>query len=136
MKLIKLLLLLASCMVFTACSTNVGLREEFENSMKVYNRMLRWHEIENAGMTYIEKDQRDEFMKKAELMKKKGITLTDYRILTYECLPEKKTAEVIAEFDYFILPSNRIKTITYRQEWLYQDIGKSWKLKSVLPGFD
>ena len=136
MKLIKLLLLLVSCMLFTACSTNMGLREEFESSMKAYNRMLRWHEIENAGMTYIEKEQRDDFMKKAESMKKKGITLTDYRILTFECLPEKKTAEVIAEFDYFILPSNRVKTITYRQEWLYQDLSKNWKLKSVLPSFD
>ena len=62
--------------------------------------------------------------------------MTDFRILTYECLPEKKSGEVIAEFDYFILPSNRIKTTTYRQEWVYQDLIKSWKLKSGLPAFD
>lgn len=134
--LIKRALLLASCMILTACATELAVRDEFEKSMKAYNRMLRWHEVENAGMIYIENDLRDDFMKKAEALKKRGVTLTDFRILTSECLPEKKSGEVLAEFDYFILPSNRIKTITYRQEWIYQDLIKSWKLKSALPAFD
>ena len=135
-KWIMKVLLLVSCMILTACATESGLREEFDKSMKGYNRMLRWQEFENAGMTYQEKELRDEYMKKAETIKKRGVTLTDFRILASECLPEKKTGEVIAEFDYFILPSNRIKTTTYRQEWLYQDALKSWKLKSALPAFD
>jgi hypothetical protein len=123
-------------MILTACATETGLREEFDKSIKSYNRMLRWQEIENAGMIYLEKGLRDDFMKNAESLKKRGVTLTDFRILTSECLPEKKSGEVIAEFDYFILPSNRIKKTTYRQEWVYQDLIKSWKLKSGLPAFD
>lgn len=132
----RILLLLVSCMVLTACATEMGLRDEFDKSIKSYNRMLRWQEVENAGMTFMEKGLRDDFMKKAEALKKRGVTMTDYRILTSECLPEKKSGEVIAEFDYFILPSNRIKKTTYRQEWVYQDLVKSWKLKSGLPAFD
>jgi hypothetical protein len=129
-------LLLVLCITLTACSSEMALRESFDTSIKAYNRMLRWNEVENAGMTYLEKDGRDNFMKGAESFKKRGVSLTDYRILTTECLPEKKSGEVIAEFDYFIMPSNRIKTTTYRQEWVYQDILKSWKLKSGLPAFD
>jgi len=136
MKWIKRSILLFSYITLTACTTEMGLRDEFDKSMKSYNRMLRWHEVENAGMTYMEKELRDDFMKHAEGLKKRGVTLTDFRILTSECLPEKKSGEVIAEFDYFILPSNRIKTITYRQEWVYQEIIKGWKLKSGLPVFD
>jgi hypothetical protein len=75
-------------------------------------------------------------MKKAAILKKKGVTLTDYRIVASEYLPEKKSGEVIAEFDYFILPSNRMKTVTYRQQWVYQEGISSWKLKSSLPPFD
>ncbi len=133
---IKRALLLAVCLTMTACVSEMGLREEFEKSMRAYNRMLRWQEVENAGMTYVDKEQRDEFMRNAESLRRRGVTLTDFRILTFECLPDKKTGDVVAEFDYFILPSNRIRTVTYRQEWFYQDLLKSWKLKSGLPPFE
>jgi hypothetical protein len=133
---IKGTLLLVSCMVMTACAGTAGLSDEFDKSTRAYNRMLRWHEVESAGMIYLEQELRGDFMKKAESLKKRGVTMTDFRILNSECLPEKKSGEVIAEFDYFVLPSNRIKTITYRQQWIYQDLIKSWKLKSGLPAFD
>lgn len=135
-KWIRTSLLLFLCVALTACTTQMGLRDEFDKSIKAYNRMLRWHEVENAGMTYLDKDARPDFMKNAEAMKKRGVNFTDYRILTTECLPEKKSGEVVAEFDYFVLPSNRIKTTTYRQEWIYLDLLKSWKLKNGLPAFD
>jgi len=134
--LFKKLVLLTICLAMTACVTDMGIREEFEKSMRAYNRMLRWQEVENAGMTYMEKEQRDEFMRSAESLKRRGVTMTDFRILTFECLLENKTGDAIAEFDYFILPSNRIKTVTYRQEWVYKEPLKSWKLKSALPPFE
>lgn len=136
MRVLRLGLLLVCCLMVTACVSDSGLREEFEKSMRAYNRMLRWQEVEAAGMTYIDKDQRDEFMSQAESLRRRGVTLADFRILTFECLPDKKTGDVVAEFDYFILPSNRIRTVTYRQEWVYQDPVKSWKLKSGLPPFE
>lgn len=136
MRLLKFGWLLAICLTMMACVSEMGLREEFEKSMRAYNRMLRWQEVETAGMTYIDKDQREEFMNQAESLRRRGVTLADFRILTFECLPDKKTGDVVAEFDYFILPSNRIKTVTYRQEWIYQDPVKSWKLKSGLPPFE
>lgn len=134
--LLKSSLLVVSCLLLTACSSSLGLREDFDKSTKAYNRMLRWHEVENAGMLYVDKDQRADFMKQAEMFKTRGVTLTDFRILTTECLPERKSGEVIAEFDYFVLPSNKIKTMTYRQEWTYKDLTNSWKLKNGLPKFD
>lgn len=136
MILLRFGLLLTICLAMTACVSDTGIRDEFEKSMRAYNRMLRWQEVENAGMTYIDKEKREAYMQKAESMRKRGVTITDFRILTFECLPEKKTGDVVAEFDYFILPSNRIKTLTYRQDWDYQDSPKSWKLKSILPAFE
>ena len=136
---LKMGLILLCCLMTTACaSSRLGTREEFEQSMKGYNRMLRWHEVENAGMVFLEPGLRDAFMKAAAEFKKRGVTITDYRILTSECLPEKGSAEVIAEFDYYILPSTRIKTLTYRQVWTYREIDekRSWRLKSGLPDFE
>lgn len=134
-------LMLCSCAYIQQGITKVEhakICEEFDDSAKAYNKMLRWREIENAGMLYLDPEMRDEFMKSAEALKKRDVTITDYRILTSECLPEKKSAEVLVEFDYFVLPSNRIKTLTYRQNWIYLDTvtKKGWQLKSGLPDFN
>lgn len=135
---VKMGLILLCCLMTGACASHLGSREDFERSMKAYNRMLRWHEVENAGMVYLEPELRDAFMKSAADIKKRGVTITDYRILTSECLPEKGSAEVIAEFDYYALPSVRLRTVTYRQLWKYDEAGdkKGWRLKSGLPPFE
>ena len=124
------------CLTLTACATQAGLSDSFDRSMKAYNRMLRWHEIENAGMTYIDPKQQEEFLQQADIIKKRGISFTDFRILSSKYLPEKKAGDVLAEFDYYILPSNRVKTISYRQKWVYMESIKSWKLESGLPPFE
>lgn len=136
---LKFCVVLLCCLLTGACaSSRMASREEFEQSMKGYNRMLRWHEMENAGMIYLEPELRDAFMESAAGIKKRGVTITDYRILTSECVPEKRTASVLAEFDYYILPSNRVKTLTYKQQWVYRELdgNKGWRLKSELPPFD
>lgn len=128
--------LVAIFLILTACATQTGLSEEFDRSVKAYNRLLRWHEIESAGVTYIDPDLREDFLKQAETLKKRGLSVTDFRILSSKYIPGKKSGDAIAEFDYYILPSNRIKTISYRQDWIYQESIKSWKLKSGLPVFE
>jgi hypothetical protein len=120
----------------TACSTQATLRDQFEKSLRSYNRMLRWQEVESAGMTYMDQGQRDEFMQAAESLRRRGVTMTDFRILSFECLSEQKTGDAVTEFDYYILPSNRIKSITYRQKWIYKEDLSLWKLTSGLPAFE
>jgi hypothetical protein len=110
--------------------------KEFDRSVKAYNRMLRWHEVENAGMTYADPEQREEYLKRAAALKKRGLSVTDFRILSSKYLPEKKSGDVIAEFDYYILPSSRVKTVSDRQEWVYREEAKSWQIKSGLPNFE
>lgn len=133
------LLQLFLCIVLvtlTGCANRIGLSDKLDRSVKAYNRLLRWHEIESAGMTYIDPDMREEYLKQAGILKKRGLAVTDYRILTTSYIQEKNRGDVVAEFDYYILPSNRIKTISYRQEWAYQESTKSWILKSGLPLFE
>ena len=139
-RLMTLGMLLVWVLLTLSCASmkNQNIREECEQSIKGYNRMLRWQEVENDGMVYIEPELREEFFSAAESFRKKGVTITDYRIRTQECLPETGTAEALTEFDYFILPSNRIKTLNYRQLWTYHENGdkKGWRLKSGMPLFE
>ncbi len=131
-------MVLFSCVMLTGCAsiTHADLCVGFDRSVKAYNRMLRWHEIENAGTTYIDPKLRDNYLKQAESLKKQGLTVADFRILSSKCLPENKSGDAIAEFDYYIMPSNRVKTLSYRQEWVYQENIKSWILKTGLPVFE
>lgn len=135
--MIFVVLMLCSC-AYALQAKHANIREEFDKSSKGYNKMLRWREVENAGMAYMDPDLRDAFMASAEDFKKREVVITDYRILTTECIPEEKRAEAIVEFDYYILPSNRIKTLTYREKWNYLDTEekRGWQLKSNLPVFD
>lgn len=140
-RMVKIFLCIA-CLMLTACANLTGLSDtfdrskEFDRSVKAYNRMLRWHEIENAGMTYADPSQREEYLKRAAALKKRGLSVTDFRILSSRYLPEKKTGAAVVEFDYYILPSNRIKTISDRQEWGYREDVKSWQLQSGLSPFE
>ena len=131
-------LLLLCWMIASGCAYRMGTCEVYDQSMKAFNRLLRWHEAESAGMVYLESSLRETFMKSAAVMKKRGVVITDYRILTSECLADMKSAEAIAEFDYYVQPSVRIKTLSYRQSWGFgeDEEKKSWKLKSSLPPFD
>ncbi|MFZ2949344.1 MAG: hypothetical protein WA003_07650 [Desulfuromonadaceae bacterium] len=129
-------LLCFACLTLTACATRTGLGDELDRSVKAYNRMLRWHELENAVATYSDPEQREEYQKQVGTFKKRGISITDFRILSTRYLPENQSGDVVAEFDYYILPSNRVKTVSHRQEWKYRESMKSWKLKNGLPSFE
>lgn len=124
------------CLMLPACATGPGLKEGLDRSVKAYNRMLRWHEIESAVTAYGDPEQEAESLKRAESLKKRGLSVTDYRILSTKYLPEKNTGDVTAEFDYYILPSNIIKTVSQRQDWFYQEKAKSWRIKNALPVFE
>lgn len=130
------ILLSVVCLVLSGCATQSSLTEELDRSVKAYNRMLRWHELENAVMTYADSEQREASLKKADALKKQGISITDFRILSTRYVPDKKEGDVVAEFDYYMLPSTRVKTVSHRQEWVYQADIKSWKLKNSLPAFE
>jgi hypothetical protein len=140
MKLCYRFMTILICLMLCSCSyyRNYNNRDSCEKSIKGYNKMLRWQEVETAGMQYMDPEMRDSFLKTAESIRKRGVSITDYRILTSECVPEKNSADVVAEFDYYILPSNRIKTLTYRQKWIFLDTDEKsgWQLKSSLPEFD
>jgi hypothetical protein len=135
------------CLMFCSCAQISSyveqvkfekINEACEKDIKDYNKLLRWREVDNAGMLYMDRTLRDEFIKSAEDFKKREVVIADQRILASECLAEKKSAEAVVEFDYYVPPSNRIKTLTYRQTWKYHDSGESkgWHLKTVLPEFE
>lgn len=137
-KVVKIVAVLFCCLQVAACVPDKGFREEFEHSVKTYNRMLRWQEVVAAGQLYMEPEGREKFITTSDGMSRRGVTITDFRILTMDFLSDRKRGDALVEFDYYSLPSFRIKTLTYKQDWVYRDVdgSRSWRVKSALPSFD
>lgn len=129
-------LMLCSC----AAYRNYKSGEDCEKTIKEYSKMVRWLEMEKAVITVVDKGQRDAYALTAETLRRRGVTMVDFRTLAQECRPERGTADAIMEFDYFVMPDNRLKTVTDRQKWVYRDDETDnqvpgWKLTTPPPIF-
>lgn len=127
--------LLLCCLLAAACVPGLNTRDGFEKSLKNFNGMLRWNEPERAGVSFLAPELRAEFDASVTAMQKNGVTITDYRVLSTEYRDE--SADALVEFDYYVLPSNRIRTMTCRQQWVYRELQgtKGWRLAGGLPQF-
>lgn len=132
------LMVMQGCAAYQRYSRN----EDCEKTLKAYRNMVRWMEVEKAAISVVDADQRATYAQAAEALRRRGVTMVDARELAHECRPERGTAEATLEFDYFILPDNRLKTLTDRQKWVYREEDKArpeliegWKLTTPLPAF-
>ena len=144
MRIRLLTLLLITPLLFGGCASlrTQNRQDSCDKIVKDYSRMIRWNEAEKVGMAFVVPKQRAVFDKTAESIRRRGVSMVDFRILAKECMAEKKKAEATVEFDYFVLPDTRLKTITDHQTWIFleenpldPDAGEGWKITSPLPEF-
>ncbi len=137
-------LLIAIPVMLNGCAAykNMNRKEDCDKMIKQYSRMIRWQEAEKTSMLFVDSKQRVEYNKAAESLRRRVVSIADYRILAHQCLPEQKKAEATVEFDYYIMPDNRLKTLTDHQTWIFYeensaepDMAEGWKLTSPLPDF-
>ncbi len=128
--------LLSGCAAYR--SYNRG--ETCDRSIREYSRLVRWSEMEKAVIAMVDQGQRDAYARTAESMRRRDVTMVDARILAQECHAKQGRAEATMEFDYFVMPDNRLKTVTDHQQWVYRE-GSSddqvpgWKLITPPPRF-
>ena len=132
---VRLLLLLTLTISVSACSVLFPIKDEFDRNSREYGQMLRWQEFEKAAGIYVEPSLRDEYRKRIEAGM--DAKIVDYRVISVDCEPEKKKAEVRMELDYYLIPSARVKTVSDTQKWRYfeEPDRKGWRLESLLPEF-
>jgi hypothetical protein len=133
----RMILIFLTLFTLCACTsiTNLKVANEFDTSSQKYNRMLRWHEMEMAGLRFADQSVKDEYISRAKAAK--GVLITDYRVEYQECSPEKGEATVDVNIDYYIPPSVTLKTLEDVQKWKYvgDEGNKSWRLMSLPPEF-
>lgn len=122
--------------VLAGCRTPLYLMtEQFEQSSREYNRSLRWQELEQACLTFAAKDVKDDCLGRAKAARE--VSMADYRVTSTDLDPEKGTASVRMEHDYYVLPSTRLRTVEDVQQWRYaeEEGAERWRIVTPPPEF-
>lgn len=125
MRVLLSFLLLA---LITAACTSQVIRNELADSTKGYNRLVRWHEYENAAKLYRPAEDQTKFQLPAD------VSVVDYRVVKSEFDDKKLQATVVVEYDYYRMPSLSVKTARDVQKWVFDADGrKQWMIVSPPP---
>lgn len=127
-----LLAIILMVISLTACSHNV--REEFDQSLRQYNDMFRWNELDTASM-FVADSLREDFIARAKAAN--NLRIVDSRIVGARYDEKKHEASVDVRIDYYLISSARVKTLRDTQKWAYREERgvKGWRLMSPLPEF-
>jgi len=104
----------------------------FDETTKLYGRLLRWREFEGA-VNMIR--HQDESSVDVNLDQYKELRVTDYEIKKVAMGEDLKTAEVAADISYYFETTNAVKKIRDTQSWWYLEESEKWFLDDDFPAF-
>jgi len=137
MNIYRMLLASAALLILSACqSIHISkVAEDFDKASRGYFRMVRWNDLDKAPLSFVDDTLREEFEKRVKDARE--VQIADYRVKYMECRPEKGDAEVTVEWDYYIPPSIKLKTVEDPQKWRYieEEKRKGWMLMTLFPEF-
>ncbi|AJE02447.1 hypothetical protein [Geobacter pickeringii] len=130
----RVLVLVFVAVALAGCRNPYLISERFTESSREYNRSIRWRELEQACLAFADRGVKDECLARAAA---KGVSVADYRVVSTELDPEKGTATVHMEIDYYVLPSTRLKSVRDVQQWRYEekDGDLRWRIVTPPPEF-
>lgn len=135
MALQRILVLVLCAAALAGCRNPYLVADRFTDSSREYNRSIRWQELEQACFAFADAGVKDECLARAKEVK--GVSVADYRVTATEVDPEKGTATVRMEVDYYIPPSTRLKTVEDVQQWRYEEVdgAEQWRIITPPPEF-
>lgn len=103
-----------------------------DESIRAYAEALRWGRYEDAQVFHMGRDGKRIVLDEHSMA---DIRVTGYSVRETVLNEEGTTAEVQAEFKYFITDRGALQTIVVPQTWWHDDKSKRWLLDSGLPDF-
>jgi hypothetical protein len=108
------------------------LAEAFRNQTRAYEKAIRWREY---GLAAGMREPRKGTVEPFDPDRFKEIRVTRYQVTRREFTEDNKEATVTAIIDFYHERENRVKTITDRQSWWYDEEKERWFLDGDLPAF-
>lgn len=127
-------LALALFLLLGGCASLMPLRASLDDSVRDYQRLLRWNESTGAA-AYVAGPLQTEYLQRIKPMEK--VRIVEYDIKRVVLKEETKKAEVTVEFKYYMLDSATVKSVVDTQKWEYEPDAKpsGWRLTSFPPEF-
>jgi hypothetical protein len=121
-------------LLLTGCAALSQIRPDFDKTYEGYNQLIRWHDMYRAA-GFASSAVSREYAEWAEASKK--VRISDYRVVNVKYDEKALKAEVDTVFDYYLIDSPVVKSVTDRQMWTYRDENgvKQWRLQSPPPQF-
>jgi len=104
----------------------------FDQTTRLYGRLLRWREYEGA-VNMIR--HQDESSVEVNLDEYNDLRVTDYEIKKVVMDEDLKSAVVEAEISYYFETKNSVKKMRDTQNWWYLEEAEKWFLDGDLPAF-
>ena len=104
----------------------------FDETTRLYGRLLRWREFEGA-VNMIR--HQDESSVAVDIEQYDDLRVTDYEIKKVVMGDDLKTAEVEADISYYFETTNTVKKLRDTQSWWYLEEAEKWFLDDDLPAF-
>jgi len=104
----------------------------FDETSRLYGRLLRWREFEGA-VNMIR--HQDESTVEINLTGFEDLRVTDYEIKQVVMGEDLRTAIVEADISYYFETTNVVKELRDTQNWWYLEEAEKWFLDDELPAF-
>lgn len=104
----------------------------FDETTRLYGRLLRWREFEGA-VNMIR--HQDESSVEVDIDAYEDLRVTDYEIKKVVMGEDLKTAVVEADISYYFETTNAVEKIRDTQNWWYLEDAEKWFLDDDLPAF-
>ncbi len=129
MKKCTFILLLGFFLLLSGCAGDNKKTRSFENTMRAYEQVIRWGDLEKANDFLKEPDEFS--AERYERLKK--IQVNGYRLLSRT--KTKEGVDQVVEIKYTKDASVVVRTITDAQKWIYDKDEERWYLASKIPEF-
>jgi hypothetical protein len=129
----KFFTILIIAFIFVSCSKNV--KEEFKTVFEKYNDALASSDLRST-FQYVAEKNKDEYIKSYDALAKK-VRIFECRVMKQTVDELKGEARLDVEIGYYVLSSQKVKSLRYVQQWalVLENKDKVWKLVNTLPEF-
>jgi hypothetical protein len=125
----RFLILLASLLLLSGCFATLGKLNQLENTLRAYEAAIRWSEFELANGFGVPVDP------PPDLARLNDIAVTAYEVKASTTSKDTLEAKQTVVIDYYDKHSITQKTVTYQQQWHYDENQKRWVVQPNLPDF-
>ena len=98
---------------------------------KGYRESIRWGYFE-AAAGFLHPDERAD----VDFERLENIRVTGYEVIQPAVISPEQSAVQLVRIDYVLEDEQRLKHLTERQEWRWDDEHSTWWLHTPLPEFD